>query len=184
MTKVYGVQFKQLREGVLGDILDLVVAHVQDLDALHGRHWNLRHRGEVVVGEDPLVGVAVLIEGGGDDVDEAVVGHVEHRHVLGVAEDSLLDHLDQVVRDVDLGEVEVLEGFAPDLRDLVLGDVDRVDEAEVGKHLKVDTRQVVPRQVDGTNPEKPISSIHHTSSLGDASKYFTPRSSNYTSSQI
>ena len=41
VTEVDGVQLEELREGVLGNVLYLVVAHVQHLDALHRRHRDL-----------------------------------------------------------------------------------------------------------------------------------------------
>ena len=54
--------------------------------------------------------------------------------------------------DVDPSHEHVLECLPLDLGDLVLRQVDGVDEAEVGEHLEVDLRQLVPRQVDRSNP--------------------------------
>ena len=41
VTEVYGVELEELGEGVLGNVLHLVVTDVQHLDALHRGHRHL-----------------------------------------------------------------------------------------------------------------------------------------------
>ena len=48
-------------------------------------------------------------------------------------------------------EVHVFEGLPLDFGDLVLGQVDGVDEPEVGEHLEVHLGQVVAGQVHSTD---------------------------------
>ncbi len=102
--------------------------------------------------EQELEGPALFGEGVLGEAPELVVREVEEGHVVAGSEDAVPDPLHRVVADVDPGLEEVLESLPADLRDLVLGQVDGVDELQIGKHLEVNLAQLVPRKIDGANP--------------------------------
>ena len=60
--------------------------------------------------QTPFRAIAVLVEGGGQDVPDLVEAHVQDRHVLRVPEHTLSDLRDQVVAHVHLGKIPGLNG--------------------------------------------------------------------------
>ena len=98
-------------------------------------------------------GVAVVPKGRREDAVDIVVRQVEDGHVFAVPEHVIAHVLYEVVAHVDGGQVDVLEGLTLHLRNLVFREVNGVDKPQVGKHLKLDFSQLIPSQVDSTNPK-------------------------------
>ena len=60
--KVNGVKLVQLGKRLLGNVLNQIVADVQNLDAFLTRHRHLAHRPQKVVIEPPFCRVARLVK--------------------------------------------------------------------------------------------------------------------------
>ena len=62
MAEVNGGQLIQLGEGGLGDVLELIVGHIEELDTFLILHGDLREVCQLIEGDIEMIGVTQFIE--------------------------------------------------------------------------------------------------------------------------
>ena len=130
------------------------MANIEKFDSNLFVHRHPQHRGQIIVFQSHFRSVRIVAKNLWIDAVNVIVRQIQYRHVFTITEGIIRHFFNEIMAQIDFGQVDIFERLSLDLRNLVLGEINGVDKTEVSKHLKFNFGQLISSQINGTHSVK------------------------------